>query len=376
MSLVSIIVPVYKAEQWLHRCIDSILAQTMPDFELLLIDDGSPDRSGEICDEYVAQDPRIRVFHKENGGVSSARNLGLDNAQGEWISFIDADDWVEKEYLAGLTEKLDADFITGGLRATNGWVDYSDERFFVGREIEHFIKDHSLTCFVRAACGKLIRRKIIEDNKLRFDVKIRSGEDTIFNKKVLFYSDSVCIVNQLNYNYFIDSNISIQDKYSLSMEEVESTLTILSSVNNLLNKRFGICCDEDEYKVFFFSALSYEDIAIRGIDSYFSLCLQYYPQNTFDDFYSDEFVSPIVKGIVCLKKKIRYSPKEFKQQYFSVVKFFKDTPRYINFKHKDFYLWYFLIKTKQWYLFKILMSLYFRLKKNEFSFSINNSSSI
>ena len=80
--LVSIIVPVYKAEQWLHRCIDSILAQTMPDFELLLINDGSPDKSGEICDEYAAKDSRIRVFHKENGGVSSARNLGLDNAKG------------------------------------------------------------------------------------------------------------------------------------------------------------------------------------------------------------------------------------------------------------------------------------------------------
>ena len=98
MSLVSIIVLVYKAEQWLHRCVDSILAQTMTDFELLLIDDGSPDKSGEICDEYAAKDNHIRVFHKENGGGSSVRNLGLDNAQGEWISFIDADDWVEKDY--------------------------------------------------------------------------------------------------------------------------------------------------------------------------------------------------------------------------------------------------------------------------------------
>ena len=96
--LVSVIVPVYKAEKWLHRCVDSILAQTMTDFELLLIDDGSPDKSGEICDEYAAKDNHIRVFHKENGGGSSVRNLGLDNAQGEWISFIDADDWVEKDY--------------------------------------------------------------------------------------------------------------------------------------------------------------------------------------------------------------------------------------------------------------------------------------
>ena len=89
---ISVIVPVYNVEQYLPRCIDSILAQTFTDFELLLIDDGSKDRSGEICDDYAKKDSRIRVFHKENGGVSSARNLGLDNAQGEWICFCDSDD--------------------------------------------------------------------------------------------------------------------------------------------------------------------------------------------------------------------------------------------------------------------------------------------
>ena len=78
---ISVIIPVYKAEKYLHRCIDSLLAQTFTDFEILLIDDGSPDRSGEICDEYAAKDSRIRVIHKENGGVSSARQCGIDNAQ-------------------------------------------------------------------------------------------------------------------------------------------------------------------------------------------------------------------------------------------------------------------------------------------------------
>ena len=89
---ISIIVPVYKAEPYLHRCIDSILAQTFTDWELLLIDDGSPDSSGEICDEYASRDSRIQVFHKENGGVSSARNMGLDSMRGEYVTFVDADD--------------------------------------------------------------------------------------------------------------------------------------------------------------------------------------------------------------------------------------------------------------------------------------------
>ena len=82
---ISVIVPVYKAEAYLHRCVDSLLAQTFTDFEVLLVDDGSPDRSGEICDEYARKDRRVRVFHKENGGVSSARNMGLDNARGEYV---------------------------------------------------------------------------------------------------------------------------------------------------------------------------------------------------------------------------------------------------------------------------------------------------
>ena len=92
MSKISIIVPIYNTEQYLPRCIDSILSQSLTDFELLLIDDGSIDGSGAICDAFAEKDNRVRVFHKENGGVSSARNLGLNEAKGEWVCFVDSDD--------------------------------------------------------------------------------------------------------------------------------------------------------------------------------------------------------------------------------------------------------------------------------------------
>ena len=95
--LISIIVPIYNVEKYLSRCINSVLSQTFPDFELLLIDDGSTDKSGYICDGYAQKDSRIKVFHIENGGVSAARNYGLDNARGEWITFVDADDWIDKD---------------------------------------------------------------------------------------------------------------------------------------------------------------------------------------------------------------------------------------------------------------------------------------
>lgn len=99
---ISVIVPVYNVEKYLSRCIDSILSQTFTDFELLLVDDGSTDKSGEICDEYAKTDARIKVFHTENRGVSAARNLGIKEASADWISFVDSDDWVEDKYLSDL----------------------------------------------------------------------------------------------------------------------------------------------------------------------------------------------------------------------------------------------------------------------------------
>ncbi|MBQ8418228.1 MAG: glycosyltransferase [Phascolarctobacterium sp.] len=114
MPKLSIIVPVYKVEQYIHKCVDSILNQTFTDFELILVDDGSPDNCGKICDEYAQKDKRVRVIHKENGGVSQARNLGIDEAEGEYITFIDPDDWIALdmyEKLFDLIGKEDLDVV-------------------------------------------------------------------------------------------------------------------------------------------------------------------------------------------------------------------------------------------------------------------------
>ena len=123
---ISVIVPVYKVEKYLPECIESVLAQTFTDFELILVDDGSPDNSGAICDDYAARDPRIRVFHKQNGGVSSARNLGLDHARADWVAFVDADDAVDEKYL----EHLWGDGPAAGTLIFSGHT-YLDEK---GRE--------------------------------------------------------------------------------------------------------------------------------------------------------------------------------------------------------------------------------------------------
>ena len=176
---VSVIVPVYKAEAYLHRCVDSLLAQTFQDYEILLIDDGSPDRSGEICDEYAKMDKRIRVFHKENGGVSSARNIGLDNAQGEWVAFVDADDWVDRDYLF-LDEKYnDVDVIEKSYSILN------EDLSLIGiRKFQNVLLGKSKLFYyyvnkrTNALWNKLISRKVIAST--RFDTAVSIGEDFLF----------------------------------------------------------------------------------------------------------------------------------------------------------------------------------------------------
>ncbi|MBR4991213.1 MAG: glycosyltransferase [Oscillospiraceae bacterium] len=115
--LVSVIVPVYKVEAYLGRCVDSILAQTHGNLEVILVDDGSPDRCGMICDEYAEKDPRVCVIHKENGGLSSARNAGIDIAKGEYLEFVDSDDWIEPDAVESLLSAAlqhQVDLVIGG----------------------------------------------------------------------------------------------------------------------------------------------------------------------------------------------------------------------------------------------------------------------
>lgn len=137
MPELSIIVPVYKVEKYLPKCIDSILAQTFTDFELILVDDGSPDRCGEICDEYAGKDSRIRVIHQKNQGVSVARNAGLDIAKGKYIGFVDSDDWIEPkmyETMISTAEKEQSDIVICGIRH------YNEENVFIYDELTAFGK--------------------------------------------------------------------------------------------------------------------------------------------------------------------------------------------------------------------------------------------
>ena len=182
--VVSVIVPVYKTEKYLAECIESILAQTFEDFEMILVDDGSPDNSGKICDDYAARDPRIRVFHKENGGVSSARNLGLDRARGEWIAFVDSDDRLGKDHLRELHENTDGNVCI----SASGYFNVFDGRTTENRFREERVPAEEICALFRrekpvlfwAPWGKLFRNPARVGKRVRFREGIHYAEDWIF----------------------------------------------------------------------------------------------------------------------------------------------------------------------------------------------------
>lgn len=220
---ISVIVPVYNVKKYLSRCIDSILAQTFTDFELLLIDDGSKDNSGKICDEYAKKDNRIRVFHKENGGVSSARNVGLDNAGGEWITFVDSDDCLNMEFLSELIKYDNYDHIIGGNimfseRNINRGI--NKEVIIDLKSIEaarlDFGTDINSSIFFCYPWGKLYKTAIIESNNIRFNIQMFLGEDLCFVLEYLSFCDNAIVVPYNNYLYRYENQ---QNKFPMNYQQ-------------------------------------------------------------------------------------------------------------------------------------------------------------
>jgi len=211
--MISVIVPVYNAAKYLEKCIQSILAQTYSDLELLLIDDGSKDLSGEICDKYAELDSRIRVFHKMNGGVSSARNLGLDNAKGEWVTFIDSDDVVKEDYLYAMISPSDADLIVSSfefLDKIEDWDNTISKRFYQKEEIKDFLDRYIWSVALCAPFCKLFKRSLIGD--IRFDINIAFKEDTIFVFQYLCRVNTIYTVESYSYQYRRGLNESLSVK--------------------------------------------------------------------------------------------------------------------------------------------------------------------
>lgn len=234
MPLISVIVPIYNAGNALSRCIDSILGQVFSDFELILVDDGSVDVSGQIADNYSANDSRIRVFHKENGGVASARNLGLDEAMGQWITFCDADDYVDSLWLRHyIDNKLQGDDLVvqgieqelGGHRFFSGGVELRGTTAAVLAELYKQRMPGSV-------CTKLFERDIIERHCLRFDGRFNYQEDEEFVLRYATYCKTIHSVGYTGYHYVCSSEM--KEKYKVINSPFALTSSMYGSVISIV----------------------------------------------------------------------------------------------------------------------------------------------
>lgn len=210
--LISVIVPVYNVEPYLNQCIDSILNQKLADFELLLIDDGSTDKSGEICDNYQRQDKRVHVFHKKNGGASSARNMGLDNAKAEWIAFVDSDDYVTQDYLFDLYNSLkgnDIDLVIQNVCVfKDGTELYRDDLSELPQGMHVYDKCEfkkmlveQLLVFRGGPVSKLFRLSLIRRYNLIFPLELDFAEDYYFLFDYLLHIEKSVVCASIS-NYF------------------------------------------------------------------------------------------------------------------------------------------------------------------------------
>ena len=228
MVKVSVVIPVYNVEEYLRRCVDSVLAQTLSDLEIILVDDGSPDQSPAICDEYAQADARIRVIHKTNGGLASARNAGMRIAQGEYLFFLDSDDWLEPDGLAKLCDVAGTyrvDFVRYRAIRT-GWPGLEenapcrveevrelseglyDEARMIREVYPRLLATRQLTMgAIVSAWGSLYDRAFLRAHELWFDEDIRFSEDLIFSAKVVRAAKRFYFVDAPGvYHYFYNPN--------------------------------------------------------------------------------------------------------------------------------------------------------------------------
>lgn len=222
---VSIILPTYNVEKHLPRCIESILNQTLSDFELLIIIDGSPDNSKLIAHEYARTDSRIRVFEKENGGVSNARNYGLEKAEGQFIYFVDADDWIDPNLLKTsvcFIEEEDLDFIVLGYfhdiqnmrgETVSSRVVSPGNNFF-RKSNGTLAIDAQLLSLLGFVWNKLYRASFLELNNIKFDKEVDFGEDILFNTQVYINSSVIRTIDAQYYHYMVSSSASLSKTFN------------------------------------------------------------------------------------------------------------------------------------------------------------------
>lgn len=218
----SIIIPVYNTEKYLPACLESVLSQRFTDFEVLLVDDGSSDASGRICDEYAEKDSRIRVLHKGNGGVSSARNAGWSLSTGEWICYVDADDFLEEGFFTHpLDHSVDL-YVRNQVLIGSNVIAHNPE-LVEGPDMLHFLQENAQKERFRTVAGSFFLREILSRYSIMFDESFRLGEDTLYMLDYLSHCQSIQVLGGACYR--VRRSEEWSNKYRLKWEETERFLS-------------------------------------------------------------------------------------------------------------------------------------------------------
>lgn len=248
-SKISVIVPVYNAQKTIEKCIKSILVQTYSNLEIIVVNDGSKDKTGEICEEIAKCDSRIKYYYKENTGVSMTRNFGLEKATGDYISFIDSDDFLEKNMYENMIKEINnADilicncFIINDNKKINNDIEIKNNSYETLEKMIKDISDKEINRYVNPPWNKLIKRHIIVSNNILFDSKISLGEDLLFNLTCMKDAKEIKTIDKRLYNYVIttsglsekrrDINAFLNNSFNLinSLIEIAETITGLDNI--------------------------------------------------------------------------------------------------------------------------------------------------
>ncbi len=250
-KIVSVIVPVYNVEKYLDRCVESIVSQTYKNLEIILIDDGSPDNCPKMCDDWAKKDSRIKVIHKENGGVSSARNCGLDEAKGEYISFVDSDDWIEDSHIEKMVSYInDTDCVIAGYTKENTTGKINCSLSFVNVDLAKIDKTPIGEVFwngyIHPCWNKLFKKETLKKSSIQFQEEIHLSEDSLFCIQYLKCCKKMAVTDETTYHYWIDEQC-----LSLSKKIYPDIFDICSKVYYLLNDLLeqGHCNSDFKYEI-------------------------------------------------------------------------------------------------------------------------------
>jgi len=315
---VSVVVPIYKTETYLHKCIDSILAQTYTNLEVILVNDGSPDGCGMICDEYAEKDSRVKVIHKQNGGVSSARNAGLDIATGEYISFVDSDDYVECNMIEVLADNMissGADLVVCNYNnvfpGNKTRINSSYENVTFG-SIHEFEKLFVYYCgevkIINSPWNKLYRRYLCG----KFDAKVHFYEDLLFVLDYMRRCNKISVINGALYNYQHINTDSATMRYKDN--HLEMWASLLVPLENFCTEVFSSVFDMNELDFLFC-------MDIEAVLRYYVACNLSYIR-----VYSKVKKGMSDKKFVDIINRVNYKPKTVRSKikYFAAKKLIKN----------------------------------------------------